>query len=329
MGNIFTHDRIKLTTGALAPSKGILWGGNALQSITIGRHTPRNPQQAIGYLGIVDYTSGTITSDATLDTILVEASSKAAAVGNSVYKYAGQNITVGSESYVLTSAAVNFSANAAATASFGWLTSGMASYLDIQAQPTPGTGEESNFAVVMGDDGDGIKLVPAWYGTPVMATDTIPVIDATGATVTQTSEIPAGVQSLGFQSTINRDQILDIRSTSPVQFVTTYPIDIGLDLECYCLPLLAADKPQGDALYDPETFRHMFKDLKDLEVQSTNLQKHVATGAIVPNVGNEVYVKAIGLRQTDESEAVQVGRYLQFTLQFTVADLRIPLPAVT
>src|SRR5690348_8108580 len=116
--NILTHDRIKTDSGVLTASKGILWGGNALQSITIGRHSPVNKIQAVGFLGIVDYTSGVITSDAQLDTILTEGCSKADTTNllNSIYKYAGQQTATGSESYCLTSVGVAFPVNSPATA---------------------------------------------------------------------------------------------------------------------------------------------------------------------------------------------------------------------
>ena len=44
-----------------------------------------------------------------------------------------------------------------------------ASYLGTQAFPSPGTGEESAFAVVLGDDGSGITLVPTFSNvTPLI-----------------------------------------------------------------------------------------------------------------------------------------------------------------
>jgi hypothetical protein len=233
------------------------------------------------------------------------------------------------------------------TANFGYLTNGLASYLDIQDAPSPETGEESRFAVVMGDDGSGLSLLPTWKaGATAPLAGTIPIITAAGARANITDNgIPAGVQQLGFNSSINRDQILDFRTSQPCSFVTTYPVEITANMELYELPTPAADSVtggdhQGDPAFDPSNFRHSLWDLRSLAVQvpATALGKHegaavgtspVGQGA-VPTLGvaNDVYAKAIGMRKTDETEGVQVGRYLTFTINFTCADLLLPLVAL-
>jgi hypothetical protein len=327
MSNILTHDRIKLNSGVLASAKGLLFGGNALQSITIGRHSPVQPQQAVGFLGIVDYTSGVITSDAQLDCVIVEGTTKAdtATKTNSIYRFAKHQVNTGSESYCLTSSGVTFAANAPATINLGYLTAGLATYLDSQDQPTPGTGEESSFCVVMADDGSGVALVPTWYSTTPLVTNNLPILDASG-TLTNASDqgLPAGIQTVSLSAGINRDQIVDVRAVSPVQWVTTYPLDLRADMEVHMLPVLSGVNRPGDVGYDPTTFKHQMRNLKDLAIQATNLGKHVAGGATAAS-NNDVYVKAIGFKQTDESEGVSVGRYLTYRFNFIIADLLLPL----
>jgi hypothetical protein len=320
---IFTHDQIDLTTGVLASAKGILWGLNALQSITIGRHTPKDKQQAIGYLGTVDYTSGVVTSDVSLDCLLVEGCNAAEYVADttstSVYEYAKKQMTIGSENYVLTSCGVQFQGGSAATVSYGWLTAGLASYLETKASPGVSQGEESDFCVVMGDDGSGLLLVPTWSVAPanVALATGIPIITAAGAYGgVNDNQLPAGVQSIGFNSTINRDQVLDVRSTSPCQFVTQYPVDITMDIELYVLPTHASIK-------------HNMQFLTGLSVVATNLNKHLAGSAATKATNNKPYVKSSGLVKMDESESTQVGRYLSYNFQYDAADLLVPLPGVT
>ncbi len=340
--SILTHERIKLTTGILAKT-GVLWGENALQSITIARHTPKTPQQAIGYLGIVDYTSGTITSDLTLATILVEGCDKADAVGktNSVYKYAGRQAVIGTESYVLTSVAASFTAGNPATVDYGYLTSGIASFMDAHEEantPDPSSGEESDFAVVMGDDGSGCKLLATWDGvTP--ETGYVPIIDGAGVFQGSTLEdegVPAGVSSLNFNARINRDTILDFRSAQPVQWVTTYPVDITTDIEIYEHATTAGTARIGESGYDVSTFQHIWDDLAEVSVVSTALGKHrtytpppvlTAGGGGLASDG-DVYVKAIGMEKVDETDTISVNRYTTYTINFTVADLLVPLPDV-
>ena len=121
---IYTHETVQTAAGLLAQT-GIVWGSHALQSVSIGRHTPREAQLAIANRGVVDYTSGMITSDVTLDVILTEGGT-AASTDASVFDFAQIDITVGTESYVMTSAAINFAAAQPATASSTARTGGAA-----------------------------------------------------------------------------------------------------------------------------------------------------------------------------------------------------------
>ena len=324
---IYTHDEIDLTSGVLTAANGILWGQNALQSITINRHTPKNKVSAIGYLGTVDYTSGSVTSDVQLDTMLVEGCNEAAFTASvsssSVYQYAKKQMTAGQESYVLTSCGVQFTGGQAATVNYGWLTAGLASYLETKASPAVSTGEESDFCVVMGDDGSGLLLVPTWLTAPSNAAGIIPIITAAGIYGTETdNQLPAGVQTVGFNSTINRDQVLDVRTTSPTQFVTQYPCDITMNLEMYILPTQTSGA-QGSQTSGP----YNMAGLSALQIVASNLGKHV-TGGATEAANGKSYVKSIGLTKTDETQSIQVGRYLQQTFTYDASDLLIPLPTV-
>lgn len=334
MGNILTHDRIQMpaSTGVLSKS-GIVYGSNALQSITVGRHTPRDPVSAIGFLGIVDYHTGVITSDVALDCILVESSTKADISGltNTAYVYGGKNMTIGTENYVLTGFSMNLQSGSPATVNFNLLTGTLASYLATQNAPAPLTaGEEAEFAVVMGDDGSGIWLNPTWQAGTTAIAGVIPYIDSTGALNTQADlGLPAGVQSLQFSASINRDQILDVRTTSAINFVTTYPIDVTMDMEMYCLPTASGVASPGASGYTGERsqFSHLLPKLQNLAVQSLAYGKHPSAQApagIASN--NAAYVQARGLVLEDESEAIQVGRYLMYTFRFRAADMVLPLP---
>lgn len=333
---IFTHDQIDTSGGILSKvnttlAAGNMWGGNALQSISISRNTPKDPQQAVGYLGIVDYTSGTIASDCQLDSILVEDCDPAAA-GSSVYQYAAKELdpTQG-ETYVATSFGVGLSAGSPGTFGVGLLTAGLASYLAVQARPSVETGEESSYAVVMGDDGSGISLVATWDGSAPEAA-TVPILTAAGALGTLAdSSLPAGVQSINFNATINRDQILDVRTASPVQYVTTYPIDINVDLDVLQAPYYGTNFP-GGAGYQPDRevaspFGSAWDNLIDLSVVATNLGKHPSGAGATPAANGKQYVKAIGLEKVSESEAVSVGQYLRYNVSFLAADLQVPMPA--
>src|SRR4051812_46081750 len=118
----------------------------------------------------------------------------------------------------------------------------------------------------MADDGSGIALVPAWYGgvTPLVSTN-LPILDANGAIVgTSDQGLPGGIQNVNFSASINRDQVLDVRATSPVQWVTTYPIDLRMDLETHVLAHVNAQVLPGDAGYNASTFKHEMRNLRDL-----------------------------------------------------------------
>ena len=182
------HHNINLGSGVMSKS-GVAWGNNALQTITIARHTPFNPQQAVGYKGIVDYTSSPVTSDLTLDCILTE-NSVAASSETSVYNHADLEVLIGQESYVLTSCNINFQAGNPATVNYGYITAGLADALLATANPAVlKDGEEAAFAVVMGEDGQGVKLVG---------------LNKAGQTFT----LPAGIQTLGFTASMNRNRFL-------------------------------------------------------------------------------------------------------------------------
>jgi len=340
---ILTHDRIKIngaTKGPFAPAKGLLWGKNAIQSITIGRHTPKTPYQAVGLLGIVDYGSGAITSDIAIETFLAEGCDKADATTkkNSIYRYAKQSVTLGVESYVLTGFNIAMQAGNTITVGYNWITSSFASYLEIQDQPTEvGIGEESDFAIVMGDDGSGIALLATW-DTITARTGFVPILDASG--VLQASQlgdqgVPAGAQTCNFSGTINRDQVLDIRTAQPVQFVTTYPLDLTAELRVFELAVKDGGLRPGEDSYDPEDSnnRPTWDKLTDLALVATNLNKHRSAypgGWTQPDraSNNDMYVKAIGMTKVDESQAVSVGQYLSFTANYRLSDLLMPLPEI-
>jgi hypothetical protein len=314
MGTIFTHERVDLATGLLAVPT-LLWGGNALQSIQITRNTPRNPQQAIGYLGVVDYTRGIVTSDVSLDTFLVEHNTDAtllASAASAINKYAAQTITAGTESYALTSFALACAAGAPTTANYGWMTAGLASYLKTKAAPAVSDGNV--FAMVLGDEGSGLSLVAEWGdmdeetdGNQTPSTSTIPVIhdDGTSGTVGD-SGLPAGVQSVNIQGNINRDNVLDVRSSLPCAFITTYPVGITMDMEVYQLP----------GTTDPSTTPPAWNFLKSLSIVS-------AADA------TKIYAKITGLAKQSETEAIGVGRYLSYNVNFQGSEIWMPLKSLS
>lgn len=291
------HHNIDLSGGVMV-KPGVVWGNNALQTITIARHTPFNPQQAVGYKGIVDYTSSPVTSDLTLDCILTE-QSDTASDATSVYKHADLEVQVGSESYVLTSCNINFQAGNPATVNYGYITAGLASELLATADPTVLTaGEEAQFAVVMGEDGKGVNIV---------------ALNHTGAAF----EIPAGAQTIGFTASMNRNQILDVRSSSPVQFVTTYPLDLSVNLELL-------QKIVGTNLGSIE-----IKPGASTSGLTTTASGNRAAGTGV-NGNNGAcgsFVKATGMKMTESGESVNVGGNLTYTYNFTAADILLPLVA--
>ncbi len=295
MSNIYTHDRISLSTGVMSKT-GVLFGGNAIQSITIGRHTPRNPQQAVGHLGVVDYTRGTITSDIAVECILVEATN-AASANTSIYRFANQTISVGLEEYVLMGVNVGFTAGNPATVGYNYMTSSIASQMAIQAQPTPESGEESSFAVILGDNGSGL-VITATGGT-VGPTSTFSYLAPDGSIATASDgSIPGGLQNLSFNARINRDNVLDVRSTLPVQFVTTYPLDLTASMEIFRLP------DSGD-----------LSRIDELTIALNGLG----------GGGTTQLLKGISLVKVDEQETVSVGRFRGFTYSYILADIQLPI----
>lgn len=312
------HHNIDLTKGVMS-KPGVAWGNNALQTITIARHTPFNPQQAVGYKGIVDYTSSPVTSDLTLDCILTE-NSVAASAETSVYNHADLEVIVGKESYVLTSCNINFQAGNPATVNYGYITAGLAEALLATANPSVlKDGEEAAFAVVMGEDGQGVNLVGLNKAGEVFV-------------------LPAGIQTLGFTASMNRNQILDVRSSSPIQFVTTYPLDLSMNLEMLqsCGYKNADGTPIGTGTDTATGRQALAKQLNDVTV-SCGASK-AENGLLTTPAGNREpakngtpttkgiqLVKASGLMLTEEGESVNVGGNLTFTYNYTAADIEIPL----
>jgi hypothetical protein len=281
---------------------GVVWGNNALQTITIARHTPFNPQQAVGYKGIVDYTSSPVTSDLTLDCILTEQSEKAKK-DSSVYNYADCEVIVGEESYVLTSCNINFQAGNPATVNYGYITAGLASELISSADPSVlSAGEEAAFAVVMGEDGKGVTVV---------------ALDKNG----NTFPIPPGAQTIGFTASMNRNQILDVRSSSPVQFVTTYPLDLSVNLELL-------QKIVGKNLGSIAIETGASTTANGIKTTAAG-NRGASTGVTGNNGSTGTYVKATGLMLTEDGESVNVGGNLTYTYNFTAADIWLPLPEIT
>ena len=307
---VYTHDRIDIAAGPLASATKLLWGGNALQTVNITRNTPRNPQQAIGYLGVVDYTRGIITSDVTLDTILVEGCAEPdidpAGGSSSINKYAAQTIDLGSETYAMTSFSMAMAAGSPATMNFGWITNTLASYLAVKDQPAASDGTQ--FAVVLGDEGQGVDLVATWEGTAPSATTDLPVLDTNGNLTTVTDHgVPAGVQSLNIAGHINRDQVLDVRTSLPIAFITTYPVNITADMEVYQMPGTNPPTNPGASQWGK---------LRSLLVQ----QRLGATP--------KKYIKINGMTKITEGESVSVGRYLAYNVHFEGTDIFLPLPSI-
>lgn len=298
MAKIVTlHHNIDIENGVLI-KPGVVWGNNALQTITIARHTPFNPQQAVGYKGIVDYTSSPVTSDLTLDCILTE-QSDTAAEATSVYKHADLEVKVGSESYVLTSCNINFQAGNPATVNYGYITAGLASELAKLAEGAETmltAGEEAQFAVVMGEDGKGVNIV---------------ALDHNDAEFI----IPAGAQTIGFTASMNRNQILDVRSSSPVQFVTTYPLDLSVNLE---LLQNITGTNLGSIELKPEASTIGL-------VTTASGNRAAGTGVSGNNGTCTSFVKATGMKMTESGESVNVGGNLTYTYNFTAADILLPL----
>ena len=276
---VIQHHQIVTASGVLLPSNfgtiTVPFGGHALQTVTIARNTPRNPQQAIGYKGIVDYTSAAATSDITLDCILIEGGTlctvaDSPAANSSVYRYAA--LTSGC---VLTSCNLGFTTGNPATVAFGYQMAGAAGTFTTSGDPSVSDGDD--VAVVLGDDGLGISIL----GGSGLVT------------------LPSGIQSMNFASTINREQILDIRSVTPIQFVTTYPINVTMDVQYF------------------DTFT----------VSDTVAQAYLSIGQVSDT--SKIYVKIMGLRKVTENESINVGGYLTKTQNFVGTDLFIPLNALS
>jgi hypothetical protein len=153
--------------------------------------------------------------------------------------------------------------------------------------------------------GNGLLLLATWTGA-APAASTVPTLDANG-NLTSISDygLPVGVQRLNMSANINRDQVLDVRSTRPCAFVTTYPIDVAMDMEVYQLP----------GTSDPSTTAPVWGQLSSLAVVS----------AADPT---KIYAKVLGLVKQTEGESIAVGRYLSYTVNFRGADLWIPLKAL-
>ncbi|MCK9279272.1 MAG: hypothetical protein M0P71_01400 [Melioribacteraceae bacterium] len=293
--SVIQHHGIDFNAGIMDKiNNSEAWGGNALQTINITRNTPRNPHQAVGYRGVVDFSSGQITTELSLDCILTEQAVEST-VNTGVYKHAEQEMIVGTESYVLNSCSVGFQAGNPATLKFGYLTAGLGSALVAAAQAPDVLvdGEESVFAVVMGSDGSGVNIV-----------------NAEGVSI-----LPSGVQSINYSANINKNNIMDIRSSNPIQFVTTYPIDITVNLE----------------VFDKSSVIAAAGNLTSIGVKLAGGSSHSnRTGyATDPGVAfansSKLLVMASGLSKTQETESINVGGYLTYTFNYTASDLWIPL----
>ena len=150
--------------------------------------------------------------------------------------------------------------------------------------------------------------------------------------------LPAGVQNINFNGGINRDQILDVRSTSPVQWVTTYPVDLRATMEIHMLPVTTANTEPGDSGYNPAAggFDQIVGNLTGLSIQAgvdtsyggspVSLGKHLSTtpSSMLATAG-ATYIQAIGLTKTGMTEGVSVGRYLTYGFEFLMADLLLPM----
>lgn len=293
------HHNIDLTKEIM---EKLMWGGNALQTVSITRRTPFNPQQAVGFKGIVDYATSPVTSEVTLDTILTENCNDA--TGNSVYDFAENEVKVGQESYVLTSCNVNFQAGNPATVNYGYITAGLASHFDTTLNPTLLTkGEVAAFAVVLGEDGSGVNVIS--------------IKDNGDEDSSNSTALPAGIQTLGFSSSLNRNQILDVRKSSPVQFVTTYPLDISMNIEALQM-VNAAGLFGVKVLPGYASIVNASKALGSKSFDESSLSGSLAA----------LYCKATGLKNTENGESINVGGNLTYTYQFTAADLEIPLTYV-
>ena len=324
MANIFSHYEADFSNGVLLTAGNNVaeqaWGKNALQTVTIARHYPRNPQQAIGFRGVVDYTTGQQTTDLTLDCILTEDTEAAVegtgVSGTSIYRHAENSMILGQESYVLTSCNLGFQAGNPATVSYGYITAGEGSALaELGTPPDVLTdGEEAYFAVVMGDDGSGVELMAKQGG--VWVDDPTDII------------LPSGVQSMNFSSTINKQNIMDVRAAQPIQFITTYPIDVSVAIETF-------DKSTANG-FNAGSLSTIGVKLKGLLNNHADRSSYSAPSRMDPTGGGSAtpvdypaavknLVLATGLIKTEETESLNVGGYVTYTYNYTAADLAIPL----
>jgi hypothetical protein len=275
----------------------------------------------------VDYTRGVVTSDVSLDTILLEKNSTdntrkdydvnagnyLASAQSTINKYAGLTVDLvgGGEVYALTSCAIGMSAGNPTTVNYGWLTAGLASALAVKPQPTASAGDQ--FAMVLGDEGSGLVLIATWLdmdkntvGNQAPTVGTLPTLDVNGAVVNTLSDygIPAGVQSINMSGNINRDQVLDVRSTRPCFFQTTYPVNVTMDMEVYQKPDTSGvtGSPNG-----------------------WNYLDSIAVASAADNT--KIYAKITGLAKQSETDTISTGRYMTYSVRFEASELWIPLKA--
>jgi hypothetical protein len=174
--------------------------------------------------------------------------------------------------------------------------------------------------------GLGLSLFPGWSASipaPTVNPAGLPILqDSTGDLTTESDAgLPAGVQSVNIAGNINRDQVIDVRTTRPVGFITTYPLDITMDMEVYQVPQVydlttnAGPQPPTNPGASEWTY------LTDLLV---------ATSAYNPTAPDptQVYAHITGLRKQTEGESVSVGRYLAYTIRFLGADIMMPIAAM-
>jgi hypothetical protein len=200
MSDFLQHHLIDPSGGVLS---SVAWGKNALQTANKNDNTPKTPQQAIGFKGIVDYTSGAQTSEVSLDAVLVESCSEAV----SIYDHANY-CPSGVGKYALTSFGATFAHGQPTTVKFGYITSGIPASGFVE-QADPGMAETDTYSVVLGDDGEGIAI----------DTD-IPIVMS-----------KRGIQSINFSGSISRDPVGDVRSINPELFQVTFPLQISVDIE--------------------------------------------------------------------------------------------------
>jgi len=112
---------------------------------------------------------------------------------------------------------------------------------------------------------------------------------------------------MNISGNINRDQVLDVRSTRPQCFVTTYPVRITCDMQVYQLP----------GTTDPNTTAPAWGELQSVTIQSRDQI----------NNANKVYATVGGLVKQTEGESINVGRFLAYTVNFEGREIYFPIPA--